>query len=95
MLYFTYKKGILRLLDKAMKRNDSSVRFVIASEIHRHLDKCVKETDNFMGREDTLDKIKSYLLDENKRTAFIIHGPTGSGKSCLLGKVATSAGKFW
>ncbi len=46
-----------------------------------------------MGREDVLDEVRSYLMDPGQRRAYLIHGPTGSGKTCLLGKVATLAGE--
>ncbi len=39
-----------------------------------------------------LSQIKSYVTDPSRRGALLVHGPTGSGKSCLLGKVATAAG---
>ncbi|MBS9782437.1 MAG: tetratricopeptide repeat protein, partial [Arcobacter sp.] len=42
--------------------------------------------ENFSGREDSLDKIKSYMEDKDINTPFIIYGKSGMGKSSLMAK---------
>ncbi len=60
----------------------------------KHIMVATQETESFMGREDVLDQVRSYIVSKTQRRAYIIHGPTGSGKTCLLGKVATLAGGY-
>jgi len=45
-----------------------------------------------LGRDDVLEKVEDYVKDHALNRALFIHGPTGSGKTCLLSKVATVAG---
>ena len=51
------------------------------------------EAEKFMGREDELFRVKEYLL--SARTGpFVVYGPTGSGKTCFISKVATLTGWY-
>ncbi|TRY73174.1 hypothetical protein TCAL_08178 [Tigriopus californicus] len=72
---FDYYKSVIRLIDKAMRKTDNSVRGTIANEILIHLHQCVDESKSL-------------------RKVFIVYGPTGSGKSCLIAKVGCSIGKW-
>ena len=58
----------------------------------RHMDIARTEAEKFMGREDELSRVKEYLLGSRKG-AFVVYGPTGSGKTCFISKVATLTGK--
>jgi hypothetical protein len=49
--------GVIRLIEKAVKLIDTSNRFIIADEIHKHMDICKTEEDNFMGRDQELFKV--------------------------------------
>ena len=49
------------------------------------------EAEKFMGREDELFRVKEYLLS-SRTGPFIVYGPTGSGKTCFISKVATMTG---
>ena len=60
----------------------------------RHMDIARTEADKFMGREDELFRVKEYLLSSRKG-AFVVYGPTGSGKTCFISKVATLTGWSW
>ena len=51
------------------------------------------EAGKFMGREDELFRGKEYLLS-SRTGPFIVYGPTGSGKTCFISKVATMTGKL-
>ncbi|XP_059080387.1 NACHT and WD repeat domain-containing protein 2-like [Tigriopus californicus] len=90
---FDYYKSVIRLIDKAMRKTDNSVRGTIANEILIHLHQCVDESKRFHGRENELFKIKTYTKG-SLRKVFIVYGPTGSGKSCLIAKVGCSIGKW-
>ena len=73
-----------------MRKTDSSVRGLIGHEIHKHLDLCQKESDSFLGRDSAMMKVKQYVCSQTPSRAFIIHGVTGSGKTGIIGKIATS-----
>lgn len=50
-------QGVIKLTDKAMRKIDTSTRGNIAYEILKHMELCVTEARNFMGREDDLRKV--------------------------------------
>lgn len=54
-----FYRGIIRLIEKAVSKIDSTTRGNIANEIHKHMDKCIVETDNFMGRDNELARQES------------------------------------
>ncbi len=62
--------GIIKLVDKAMKRIDTSVRGNMSTEIHKHLYLCYQSSKKFLGREDQLYKvcIRSFLLIPNRKS---------------------------
>ena len=49
------------------------------------------EAGKFMGREDELFRVKEYLLS-SRTGPFVVYGPTGSGKTCFISKIATMTG---
>ena len=49
--------GIIKLVDKAMKVVDTSIRGIMANEIHKHLYICVENAKKFLGREEELYKV--------------------------------------
>ena len=57
----------------------------------RHMDIARSEAEKFMGREDELFRVKEYLLG-GRKGPFVVYGPTGSGKTCFISKVATLTG---
>ena len=50
--------GIIKIVDKAMKRVDTSVRGNMATEIHKHLYFCHESAKKFLGREDELYRVR-------------------------------------
>ena len=51
--------GVIRLIDKSMKIVDTSVRGVMAAEIHKHSHYCIESAKKFLGREFQLHKVVS------------------------------------
>ena len=49
--------AIIKLVDKALKRVDTSVRGNMATEIHKHLYFCHENAKKFLGRENELYKV--------------------------------------
>lgn len=52
-----------------------------------HKDIASERSRNFVGRQEELDYIDSYIKDMNQRGVLLISGPSGSGKSALMGKI--------
>ena len=59
--------------------------------LKRHMDIARGEAEKFMGREDELFRVKDYLLS-SRTGPFVVYGPTGSGKTCFISKIATMTG---
>lgn len=52
-----------------------------------HKDIAFERSKNFVGRQDELNFIETYIKDIEQRGVLLISGPSGSGKSALMGKV--------
>ena len=72
---------VVRLIDKAMKRLDTSVRGNMAVEIHKHLHLCQENATKFLGREDELYKVNKESLFE---TFFF---PNSKAQRCLISRL--------
>lgn len=49
--------GVIKLVDKALKKVDTSVRGIMATEIHKHLHICKESATKFLGREEEMYKV--------------------------------------
>ena len=49
---------VIRLIDKAMRKMDTTTRGLITNEIHKHMDMAREEANNFMGREKELKTVE-------------------------------------
>ena len=51
-----------RLVDRAMKREDSSEQGKIVTELMQHLHGCKNNCDVFFGRTEELERMKNYIV---------------------------------
>ena len=51
--------NVTKLVDKAMKVVDTSIRGIMANEIHKHLYICVENAKKFLGREAELYSVST------------------------------------
>ncbi|KAK9887312.1 hypothetical protein WA026_021621 [Henosepilachna vigintioctopunctata] len=83
-----FYKNIVKLVDRAMRKEDSSAQGQIVTEILQHLHACNNSVKVFYGREDTLEKIHQYMVDDSD-SLLILYGEGGCGKTSLLAKSAS------
>ena len=83
-----FYKNVIKLVDRAMRKEDTSRQGKIVTEILQHLHACNNSVEVFYGRKDELDCMKKYITSTNNRP-FTLFGAGGSGKTALLSKVAT------
>ena len=57
-------------------------------EMLDHARFCKEKVSQFHGRNDLLDKMKDYLLDQSNNSPFVIYGESGCGKTAILAKLA-------
>lgn len=57
-----FYKNIIKLVDRAMRKEDSSPQGQIVTEILQHLHACNNSVKIFFGREDKLELIENYML---------------------------------
>ena len=53
---------LVRLVDRAMKREDSSEQGKIVTELMQHLHGCKNNCDVFFGRTEELERMKNYIV---------------------------------
>ena len=49
--------AVIKLIDKSMRNVDTSVRGLMAAEIHKHMHICNESAKKFLGREFQLYKV--------------------------------------
>lgn len=90
-----FYKNIIKLVDRAMRKEDSSALGQIITEILQHLHACNNSVKVFYGREDSLETIENYMLGDSDKI-LILYGEGGCGKTSLLAKSASmSTSKGW
>lgn len=90
-----FYKNIIKLVDRAMRKEDSSAQGQIVTEILQHLHACNNSVKVFYGREDSLEQIKNYMLGDSDKI-LVLYGEGGCGKTSLLAKAASlSTAKEW
>ncbi|OXA41694.1 NACHT and WD repeat domain-containing protein 2 [Folsomia candida] len=82
-----FYKNITKLVDRAMRKEDSSAQGVIVTEILQHLHACNGSVKVFYGREHSLELGKEYILGPSDKP-MILYGQGGCGKTSLLAKIA-------
>ena len=65
--------GIIKLVDKALKRVDTSVRGNMATEIHKHLYFCHENAKKFLGRENELYRVSFVHTGQNSMVCFCVY----------------------
>ena len=85
-----FYKNVLRLVDRAMRKEDTSKQGKIVTEILQHLQTCNESIKAFYGRHSELNRLKGYI-DSRNNQPFVLFGAGGSGKTALLSKIACNA----
>ncbi|XP_044733634.1 NACHT and WD repeat domain-containing protein 2 [Chrysoperla carnea] len=88
-----FYKNIVKLVDRAMRKEDSSAQGQIVTEILQHLHACNNSVTVFYGRQDNLDHIENYMRNKSDKP-LVLYGEGGSGKTSLLAKSASLC-KVW
>ncbi|XP_012269999.1 NACHT and WD repeat domain-containing protein 2 [Orussus abietinus] len=89
-----FYRNMVKLVDRAMRKEDSSAQGQIITEILQHLHACNNSVKVFYGREDTLEKIKDYMLGDSDKP-LVLYGEGGCGKTSLLAKSAGLSYTTW
>ncbi|XP_031637647.1 NACHT and WD repeat domain-containing protein 2-like, partial [Contarinia nasturtii] len=89
-----FYKNIIKLVDRAMRKEDSSAQGQIVTEILQHLHACNNSVKVFYGREEPLKRIKYYMLNYSEKP-LVLYGEGGCGKTSLLAKSASLALTDW
>ncbi|KAK7576572.1 hypothetical protein V9T40_012858 [Parthenolecanium corni] len=89
-----FYKNITKLVDRAMRKEDSSAQGQIVTEILQHLHACNNSVRVFYGREESLVRIKEYIMNECDKP-LVFYGAGGCGKTSLLAKSAALTQAEW
>ncbi|XP_063218680.1 NACHT and WD repeat domain-containing protein 2 [Bacillus rossius redtenbacheri] len=89
-----FYKNITKLVDRAMRKEDSSAQGQIVTEILQHLHACNNSVQVFYGREENLEQIKSFMLGGSEKP-LVLYGEGGCGKTSLLAKAASLTSTEW
>ena len=88
-----FYRNIARLVDRAMRKEDSSPQGQIVTEILQHLHACNNSVKVFYGRENDLEKVRKYIIGPSAQP-LILFGAGGCGKTSLLAKSASLINKW-
>ena len=89
-----FYKNVLRLVDRAMRKEDTSTQGKIVLEILQHLNACKNSVAVFYGRNEELEHLKDYITSDNNKP-FVFYGAGGSGKTAVLSKTAVKSVDEW
>ncbi|XP_046671615.1 NACHT and WD repeat domain-containing protein 2 [Homalodisca vitripennis] len=89
-----FYKNITKLVDRAMRKEDSSAQGQIVTEILQHLHACNNSVQVFYGREEELVKIHQYMTGDSEKP-IVLYGEGGCGKTSLLAKSAGLTSSEW
>lgn len=90
-----FYKNIIKLVDRAMRKEDSSPQGQIVTEILQHLHACNNSVKVFYGRDEDLERIHEYMIGDDDKP-FVLYGEGGCGKTSLLSKsAAMSTANAW
>ncbi|XP_068157619.1 LOW QUALITY PROTEIN: NACHT and WD repeat domain-containing protein 2 [Drosophila tropicalis] len=89
-----FYKNVVKLVDRAMRKEDSSAQGQIVTEILQHLHACNNSVKIFYGREDSCERIKRYMLGDSDKP-LVLFGDGGCGKTSLLAKSASLVASEW
>lgn len=68
-----FYKNIVKLVDRAMRKEDSSAQGQIVTEILQHLHACNNSVKVFYGREESLERIEYYMLNYSEKP-LVLYG---------------------
>ncbi len=74
-----FYKNVLKLVDRAMRKEDTSAQGKIVTEILQHLHACNSSVEVFYGRVEELETLQSYICGDSIMP-FVLYGAGGSGK---------------
>ncbi|XP_048000249.1 NACHT and WD repeat domain-containing protein 2-like [Leguminivora glycinivorella] len=89
-----FYKNIIKLVDRAMRKEDSSAQGQIVTEILQHLHACNNSVKVFHGREDDLNFVENYMKNGSDKP-LVLYGEGGCGKTSLLSKSAAMCLETW
>jgi hypothetical protein len=78
-----FYKAVIRLADRGAKKLDQTEMGLLRLELHGHLWRLKEAADWFVGREQEVEQLKSYITGMS-RHSFVLYGPPGSGKTFLV-----------
>lgn len=68
-----FYKNIVKLVDRAMRKEDSSAQGQIVTEILQHLHACNNSVKVFYGRDESLERIENYMLNYSEKP-LVLYG---------------------
>ncbi|ALC45346.1 CG10185 [Drosophila busckii] len=89
-----FYKNVVKLVDRAMRKEDSSAQGIIVTEILQHLHACNNSVKIFYGREESCERIERYMLGDSDKP-LVLFGDGGCGKTSLLAKSASLVASEW
>ena len=94
-----FYKNVIRLVDRAMKKENIGLASPLVYEVLHHLHVCQRAGAELVGREEELARLQEYLstatppgsVPATAVTPFLVAGPGGAGKTALLSRAALLA----
>lgn len=77
--------SVSRLVNNAMAKHEKLANNAVYVETLQHLHACQMFCKVFQGREETVERIHQYIVEDTDRP-FVLYGESGCGKTSLMAK---------
>ena len=82
---------VTALIMQGIDQREAKIRqrewYTLYNEALHHLRFCNSKCESFCGQDDILRKAKEYILDLSVRKPFVIHAPSGAGKTSVMAMI--------
>ncbi|KAL8575770.1 hypothetical protein ACOMHN_004957 [Nucella lapillus] len=89
---------VTSLINEGLDQRQAKIRqrewYTQYNEVLHHLRFCNSKCESFCGQDEVLAAAKDYILDSSARKPFIIHAPSGAGKTSVMAMIMKSL-KTW
>jgi polynucleotide 5'-kinase involved in rRNA processing len=82
-----FERSVCELIDRQVTKLDKIPKDPLYIEVLEHAHTCVKKCERFVGRQEILEEVETYIHNKS-RQPLIVYGGSGCGKTSVLAMIA-------